>query len=84
MGMAVPPIGIKRVVLSAAGSTDDRTDATDLTYSWDFGNGGSREDATGQVVRRMFRKAGPQLVTLTVTDRAGNSDTVTRSFRVRR
>ena len=75
---------MSRVVLSGANSTDDRTDPADLFYSWDFGNGGSREDATGQVVRTTFRKPGPQLVTLTVTDRAGNSDTVTHRIRVRR
>jgi len=72
------------VVLSGAKSSDDRTALADLSYSWDFGNGGSREDATGQVVRTTFKRAGQQLVTLTVTDRAGNSDTRTHRIRVRR
>jgi M6 family metalloprotease-like protein len=80
---AKPTVG-QRVVLSAAGSSDDRTRLADLSYSWDFGNGGTREDATGQVVRRTFRKAGPKLVTLTVTDRAGNSTARTHRIRVRR
>ncbi|HEU5454208.1 MAG TPA: PKD domain-containing protein, partial [Nocardioides sp.] len=78
------PTAGDKVVLSGAQTTDDRTDPTDLFYSWDFGNGGSREDATGQVARTVFKKAGPKLVTLTVTDRAGNSDTVTHRIRVRR
>ncbi|MGH3334319.1 MAG: PKD domain-containing protein, partial [Nocardioides sp.] len=78
------PTAGQRVVLSGASSIDDRTDPADLSYSWDFGNGGSREDAAGQVVRTTYKKAGRHLVTLTVTDRAGNSDTVTRRIRVRR
>jgi M6 family metalloprotease-like protein len=78
------PTAGQRIVLSGADSTDDRTALADLSYSWDFGNGGSREDATGQVVRTTFKKAGKRLVTLTVTDRAGNTATVTRTLRVRR
>ncbi len=78
------PTAGQRIVLSGASSTDDRTDPADLSYSWDFGNGGSRKDATGQVARKVFRKPGRQLVTLTVTDRAGNSDTVTHRIRVTR
>ncbi len=78
------PTAGRRIVLSGAESTDDRTDPADLSYSWDFGNGRSREDATGQVVRTSYKKAGLRLVTLTVTDRAGNSATATRQIRVRR
>jgi PKD repeat protein len=80
----VEPTAGQKVVLSGAKSSDDRTALADLSYSWDFGNGGSREDATGQVVRTTFKKAGSQLVTLTVTDRAGNSTTRTQKIRVRR
>ncbi|HEX5860832.1 MAG TPA: PKD domain-containing protein [Nocardioides sp.] len=78
------PTAGQRIVLNGAGSTDDRTALDDLSYSWDLGNGGSREDATGQTVRTTYKKSGKRLVTLTVTDRAGNSATFTRSLRVRR
>lgn len=43
--------------------------ASVLKYSWDFdATDGIQEDATGQVVRRKFRKAGRYTVTLTVSD----------------
>ena len=78
-----PTVG-DRLTLSAGSSTDDRTDPDKLSYSWDFGNGGSREDATGQVASIGYKKVGKYLVTLTVTDAAGNSDTLTKQIRVRR
>jgi M6 family metalloprotease-like protein len=78
-----PTVG-DRLTLSAGSSTDDRTDPDKLSYSWDFGDGGSREDATGQVASIGYKKVGKYLVTLTVTDAAGNSDTLTKQIRVRR
>ncbi len=46
--------------------------ASVLKYSWDFdANDGIQEDATGQVVRRKFRKAGTYKITLTISDDFG-------------
>ena len=46
--------------------------ASILKYSWDFDlTDGIQEDATGQVVKRKFRKAGTYDITLTVSDDFG-------------
>ncbi len=73
-----------RMTLSAAGSGDPETPSGQLTYAWDFGDGGTRVDATTARVRTTFRKAGPRTVRLTVTDPDGRSDTVAQKVLVRR
>jgi PKD repeat protein len=43
-----------------------------LKYSWDFDDkDGVQEDATGQVVKRQFRKPGNFTITLTISDEFG-------------
>lgn len=85
MGVApASPISGQLFTLSAAGSSDDTTAPGDLTYEWNFGNGGKSVDATGATVRTRFRSTGPRLVRLTVTDEAGNRRTVSRTVVVRR
>lgn len=43
-----------------------------LKYSWDFDSkDGIQEDATGQWIRRQFRKPGTFTVTLTISDQYG-------------
>ena len=74
----------ERLTLDGSGSSDDRTAARDLTYAWDYHDGGTTTDATGQVVKKRFKRAGVHSVTLTVTDEAGNSDSLTRRIRVDR
>ncbi|WP_432081397.1 S8 family serine peptidase [Streptomyces sp. WAC 04229] len=60
----------------ASGSTDPDGDIA--SYAWDFGDG---ERGSGVAPSHTYGAAGAYEVTLTVTDRAGNSDTVTRSVR---
>jgi len=51
-----------------------------VTYSWDFDNAdGIQRDATGMVVTRTFEEPGRYVVTLTVTNMRGqtNTDTIT-------
>jgi PKD repeat protein len=64
------------VTFSAAGSTDTE-DPGSLVYRWDFGNGGSTNDATGQVVTHAYQQAGQFRAKVTVTDPDGATDTAT-------
>ena len=66
----------KEVTLSGSGSSDAET-PDDLDYSWDFGDGGSTKDATGEVVKHRFDQAGTYAVTLLVTDPSGATATDT-------
>ena len=65
----------KSVTLSAKGSTDQETAATDLDYSWDFGNDTLTKDAAGSVARVRYDEAGTYTATVTVTDPRGLTDT---------
>nr|WP_028637868.1 PKD domain-containing protein [Nocardioides sp. URHA0032] len=64
----------QQVTFTGSGSRDAET-PDDLDYSWDFGDGGSTKDATGEVVRHAFSRAGTYDVTLLVTDPSGATDT---------
>lgn len=77
------PIDRTPVTLSAAGTRDNETAPGDLVYRWDFHDGGRAVDATGRSLRTKL-PAGPQRITLTVTDEGGKTDTVTRKVPVRR
>jgi hypothetical protein len=70
------------VTLDASGSTDDRTSSDALGYEWDLDNDG-RTDETGRRVTTTFRDAGRHKVALTVSDEAGNSDSVGQTVLVR-
>ena len=70
------------VRFDASGSTDDQTSSDALTYEWDFDNDG-RTDDTGRRVTKRFGDAGRHKVALTVTDEAGNSDSVGETVLVR-
>ena len=65
-----------KVTLDASGSTDAETPGS-LTFSWDFGNGGTTKDATGAVVDHVYGNAGTYDATVTVSDAAGLTDTAT-------
>ena len=54
-----------------------RGDVGSLTYSWDFGNGGTTKDATGAVVEHVYGNPGTYDATVTVSDAAGLTDTAT-------
>ena len=77
------PFTTTRMTLSGARSSDDTSEGDDLTYQWNFKNGGAKVDATGREVTKKFKRAGYRTVALTVTDEAGNSDTATKRFLVR-
>jgi PKD repeat protein len=68
------------VTLSAQKSTGNGP----LKYSWNFGDGGTKADATGVMIRPRFKKAGYRTVALTVTDSRGRSDSVSEKILVRR
>ena len=78
------PFTISPITFDGRGSTDDATASKDLTYVWDFDDGGSRVDARGPLVRKKIRQAGRHAVRLTVTDEAGNSASATQRVLVRR
>jgi Tol biopolymer transport system component/PKD repeat protein len=59
------------VPFSAAASSDN---VGIVSYSWDFGDGNT---ATGMKPSHTYEDEGNYIVTLTVTDAAGNSDTAT-------
>lgn len=73
------PFITTRLTLSGAGST-----GLGLTYSWNFGDGGTKTDATGQTVRAKFKKPGYRTVRLTVTDTKGRTSTAKQRLLVRR
>ncbi|MGG5258057.1 PKD domain-containing protein [Phycicoccus avicenniae] len=58
------------------GSTSSDPDGTVTGWSWAFGDGTT---ATGPSVSRTYASGGAKSVTLTVTDNAGDSDSVTRT-----
>ncbi|WP_219093950.1 PKD domain-containing protein [Streptomyces sp. JJ38] len=60
----------------ASGSSDP--DGRIVSYAWDFGDG---ESGSGVSPSHTYAAAGSYEVTLTVTDDAGNTDSVTRSVR---
>ncbi|WP_372727247.1 PKD domain-containing protein [Nocardioides sp.] len=78
------PFVKQRVKLDARGSSDAETDGRDLTYSWNFGDGGSKVDATTRVARVRYREAGNHRITLTVTDPRGAKDVTRQKILVRR
>ena len=67
------------MTFDGSGSADDRTPAEDLTYAWDFGDGGS---ADGQVAHHTYAAPGTYEAELTVTDGGGLSDTDTVTITV--
>lgn len=62
------------VVFNASGSRDPDGDASTLSYLWDFGDDTS---ATEIITNKNFDTVGSYIVTLTVTDVEGASDTKT-------
>jgi PKD repeat protein len=58
----------------ASASTDD--DGSISSYAWSFGDGGT---GSGRQVTHSFDESGSYPVTLTVTDNAGSSSTLTRT-----
>jgi M6 family metalloprotease-like protein len=79
-----PATNHDRLTFDASGSNDDRTAPGDLTYEWNYHDGGTTTDATGQQVTKRFKRPGAHTVTLTVTDEAGNTGESTKRVRVNR
>ncbi|GAA1931549.1 PKD domain-containing protein [Nocardioides marmoribigeumensis] len=67
----------RTVTFSGQGSSDKETAASNLRYSWSFGDGGTTKDATGRTVRHSFGRPGTYTARLTVTDAKGAQDTDT-------
>ncbi|MHA7240804.1 PKD domain-containing protein [Arthrobacter sp. TMS1-12-1] len=67
------------LVASFDGSTSADPDGTIASYAWDFGDGTA---GTGVKASRTYAAAGTYTVTLTVTDDAGASNSVSRAVTV--
>jgi PKD repeat protein len=65
------------VIFSAAGSHDVQGDI--VSYNWNFGDG---QSASGETAEHAYAAGGYYVVTLTVTDGAGNTDEATLSMNV--
>ena len=78
------PFVKQRVKLDGRGSSDAESPSEDLTYAWNFGDGGSEVDATTPRANVKYRDAGRRTITLTVTDPQGKSHTVAERIVVRR
>ena len=78
------PFTISPITFDGRGSSDETSADEDLTYVWDFDDGGSRIDARGPLVTKKIRQAGRHTVRLTVFDEAGNRATASQRILVRR
>jgi PKD repeat protein len=56
-------------------------DVAEFGFSWDFGDG-TTEAAVGPLIKHIYSKPGKYIVTLTVQDAAGNTDTDTATVKV--
>ncbi|RYU09831.1 PKD domain-containing protein [Nocardioides iriomotensis] len=75
-------VKVKDTVRFTGAASTDPDDPKRLSYSWDFGNGGSTQDATGVDVSHRFTRAGIYDVRLTVTDPQGHNAVSTVTVRV--
>lgn len=66
----------EQVALDGSGSSDAET-PDDLSYSWDFADGGATKDATTETTTVTYDEPGVYDVRLTVTDPLGESDQAT-------
>jgi PKD repeat protein len=76
------PVAGRPVVFDASASTGGATahsSGTIVSYSWDFGDGTVGDSATAT---HAYDAPGTYVVELTVTNDAGNKDTLVRSFTV--
>jgi chitinase len=71
-----PYSGTEGVAVSFDGSGSSDPEGTDLTYNWDFGDGST---GSGVSVLHNYNEAGSYIVTLTVIDEGGASDSETTS-----
>ena len=76
IGVALEGQAIAGVTDVEFGATGADPDGDPITFSWDFGDGGT---ASGPSVTHVFTREGTLVVTLTVTDAAGLSGTSTLS-----
>ena len=74
-----PDHGQKPLSVTFDGSGSRDPDDTELTYSWDFGDG---ESGTGIRVEHLFKKEGTYQISLTVTDPSGAADSAGATVRV--
>ncbi len=72
------PIVDETVTFNASASYDP--DGTIVSYSWDFGDGGSGSDA---IMEHVYTAAGNYNVTLTVTDNDELTHTITKAITVK-
>jgi PKD repeat protein len=73
-----PEVG-ENVVFDATGVTDEGVACNSCAFRWNFGGEGT---ATGQIVNHAFGSGGAFVVTLTVTDAGGLSNSAQRNVTV--
>lgn len=71
------PFTEESVTFDASASADP--DGDQLTYRWDFGDGGSGQ---GKIVQHVYKEAGEYVVILTVSDPAGGEARATKVLKV--
>lgn len=74
-----PSTGIAPLWITCDGSASSDPDGRIIEYAWDFGDG---ERAWGQVVKKLYHRAGTFKIRLTVTDNQGASDLKVKTIRV--
>ncbi|TKD54907.1 PKD domain-containing protein, partial [Flavobacterium sp. ASW18X] len=62
------------LLINFSGTESEDSDGSIVTYSWDFGNGTT---ASGEIVSYEYTEVGEYIVSLTVTDNDGLTDTAT-------
>jgi len=77
--MPAQPLTGETVLFDGTVSSD--FDGTIMTYAWDF-DGNGEIDAAESIASHVFPSPGTYNVSLTVTDNAGNADTVTYSVAI--
>ncbi|MBQ4819024.1 PKD domain-containing protein [Aquimarina sp. MMG016] len=71
--------GIAPVIINFDASTSTSTGGVISSYSWDFGNGTT---GTGVTTSHEFSVAGEYIITLTIADEVGTTDTVSNTVTI--
>jgi PKD repeat protein/lysophospholipase L1-like esterase len=76
---AAPSVGLRRTRVRFSAAASLGPFSAIRSYRWRFGDGGRSSKA---VVSHVYRRAGTYIATLTVSDRAGSSDTARQTIRI--